>query len=161
LVIDTGDLTDHGSTAEEKFANDISRLKVPYVFIRGNHDSADTERSVRRQKNAIVLDNNVQAGDGLRIFGIGDPRFTPGKTTRGDQVDAREMLAIGQGAAQQMVAARDAPDLVLVHDPAEGQAFDGTSPLVLSGHTHQRSTRLMPSGTRLFIQGSTGGAGMR
>jgi predicted MPP superfamily phosphohydrolase len=161
MVIDTGDLTDHGSTAEEKFANDISRLKVPYVFIRGNHDSADTERSVRRQKNAIVLDNRVQVVEGLRIFGIGDPRFTPDKTTRGDAVDAREMLAIGQGAAEQMVAARDAPDVVLVHDPSEGQAFDGTTPLVLSGHTHQRSTRLMPSGTRLFVQGSTGGAGLR
>jgi hypothetical protein len=60
-----------------------------------------------------------------------------------------------------MVASRDAPDVVLIHDPAEGQAFDGTAPLVLSGHMHQRSTRLMPAGTRLFVQGSTGGAGMR
>jgi predicted MPP superfamily phosphohydrolase len=161
MVIDTGDLTDHGSTAEEKFANDISKLKVPYVFIRGNHDSGDTERSVRRQKNAVVLDNQVKDVGGLRIFGIGDPRFTPDKTTRGDSVDAREMLAIGQGAAAQMVASHDAPDVVLVHDPAEGQAFDGTAPLVLSGHMHQRSTRLLPAGTRLFIQGSTGGAGMR
>jgi predicted MPP superfamily phosphohydrolase len=161
LVIDTGDLTDHGSSAEEKFADDISKIKIPYVFVRGNHDSADTERSVRRQKNAVVLDNQVKDVGGLRIFGIGDPRFTPDKTTRGDDVDAREMYAIGQGAAAQMVAARDAPDLVLVHDPAEGQAFDGTAPLVLSGHMHQRSTRLLPSGTRIFVQGSTGGAGMR
>jgi predicted MPP superfamily phosphohydrolase len=161
MIIDTGDLTDHGSTAEEKFAKDIAKLKVPYVFIRGNHDSAVTESSVRKQKNAVVLDNQVRDVGGLRIFGIGDPRFTPDKTTRGDQVDAREMLAIGQGAAQQMVATRAAPDVVLVHDPAEGQAFDGTAPLVLSGHLHQRSTRLMPAGTRLFVQGSTGGAGMR
>jgi predicted MPP superfamily phosphohydrolase len=161
MVIDTGDLTDHGSKAEEKFANDISKIKVPYVFIRGNHDSADTEKSVRKQKNAVVLDNQVRDVGGLRIFGIGDPRFTPDKTTRGDDVDAREMLAIGQGAAAQMAASHVAPDVVLVHDPAEGQAFDGTTPLVLSGHLHQRSTRLMASGTRLFIQGSTGGAGMR
>jgi predicted MPP superfamily phosphohydrolase len=161
MVIDTGDLTDHGSKAEEKFADDISKLKVPYVFIRGNHDSPDTEKSVARQKNAVVLDNRIRDVGGLRIFGIGDPRFTPDKSTRGDQVDAREMLAFGQGAAQQMVAAHDTPDVVLAHDPNEGQAFDGTTPLVLSGHTHQRATRLMPAGTRLFVQGSTGGAGMR
>lgn len=161
MVIDTGDLTDHGSKAEEKFANDISKLKIPYVFIRGNHDSADTEKSVRRQKNAVVLDNQVRDVGGLRIFGIGDPRFTPDKSTRGDDVDAREMLAIGQGAAAQMTASHITPDVVLVHDPAEGQAFDGTTPLVLSGHLHRRSTRLMASGTRLFVQGSTGGAGMR
>jgi predicted MPP superfamily phosphohydrolase len=161
MVIDTGDLTDHGSKAEEKFADDISRLKVPYVFIRGNHDSRDTERSVQRQRNAVVLDNQVKNVGGLRIFGIGDPRFTPDKSTRGDQVDAQEMLAIGQGAAQQLAASPDTPDITLIHDPTEGQAFDGTTPLVLSGHTHQRSTRLMPSGTRLFVQGSTGGAGLR
>jgi len=161
MVIDTGDLTDHGSSAEEKFADDITKLKVPYVFIRGNHDSADTEKAVRRQKNAVVLDNQVKDVGGLRIFGLGDPRFTPDKTTRGDDVDAREMQAIGQGAAAQMVASRDTPDVVLVHDPAEGQSFDGTTPLVLSGHMHRRSTRMLPSGTRLFIQGSTGGAGMR
>jgi predicted MPP superfamily phosphohydrolase len=161
IVIDTGDLTDHGSPAEEKFVGNISKIKVPYVFIRGNHDSADTEASVRKQKNAVVLDNQVKEVGGLRIFGIGDPRFTPDKSTRGDQVDAREMLAIGQGAAAQMVASRDAPDVVLVHDPAEAQAFDGSTPLVLSGHLHQRSTRLMAGGTRLFVQGSTGGAGMR
>lgn len=161
MVIDTGDLTDHGSPAEENFADNISKIKVPYVFIRGNHDSADTEKSVRKQKNAVVLDNQVKVVDGLRIFGIGDPRFTPDKSTRGDDVDAKEMQAIGQGAAAQMVAAQPAPDVVLVHDPAEGQAFDGTTPLVLSGHLHQRSTRLMAGSTRLFIQGSTGGAGLR
>ena len=161
MVIDTGDLTDQGSAAEEKFANDISKIKVPYVFIRGNHDSADTEKSVRKQKNAVVLDDQVRDVGGLRIFGIGDPRFTPDKSTRGDDVDTREMFAIGEGAAAQMVASHTAPDVVLVHDPAEGQAFDGTAPLVLSGHLHQRSTRLMASGTRLFVQGSTGGAGLR
>ena len=161
LVIDTGDLTDHGSPAEEKFASDISKIKVPYVFVRGNHDSADTEASVRKQKNAVVLNNQVKDVGGLKIFGIGDPRFTPDKSTRGDDVDAREMLAIGQGAAAQMVASHATPDVVLVHDPAEGQAFDGSTPLVLSGHQHQRSTRLMAGGTRLFVQGSTGGAGLR
>ena len=160
MVIDTGDLTDHGSKAEQKFASSISKLKMPYVFIRGNHDSRDTEKSVRRQKNAVVLDNQVRTVGGLRIFGIGDPRFTPDKTTRGDDVDAREMLAYGESAARAMPPG-EAPDVVLTHDPNEGRAFDGTTPLILSGHTHQRSTRLLPSGTRLFIQGSTGGAGVR
>ncbi len=161
MVIDTGDLTDHGSKAEQKFANSISKLNVPYVFIRGNHDSRETEKSVAKQKNAVVLDNQIKDVGGLRIFGIGDPRFTPDKTTRGDDVDAREMLAIGHGAAHQMVLSHETPDVALVHDPMEGQAFDGTTPLVLSGHLHQRSTRLLPDGTRLFVQGSTGGAGLR
>ena len=161
VIIDTGDLTDHGTKAEEKFADSISKLKVPYVWIRGNHDSRDIQKAVARQKNAIVLDGTMKDVDGLKIYGIGDPRFTPDKTTRGDSVDAQQMLAYGQAAAQRMRAAGQNPDIVLTHDPAEGQAFDGTTPLVLAGHLHRRSTRLMPGGTRLFIQGSTGGAGLR
>ncbi len=161
MIIDTGDLTDHGSKAEEKFANNIAKLKIPYVWIRGNHDSHDTEKSVRRQKNAVVLDDEEKTVGGLKIFGIGDPRFTPDKSTRGDDVDARQMQTYGRTAAQEMITAGTHPDAVLVHDPNEGQSFDGTTPLIMSGHTHQRSTRLLPSGTRLFVQGSTGGAGVR
>jgi predicted MPP superfamily phosphohydrolase len=161
FVIDTGDLTDHGSKAERKFADDISDLKVPYVFIRGNHDSTDIERAVAKQKKAIVLDDRTHDVGGLKIYGIGDPRFTPDKTTRDDDVDSRQMFALGQAAAERMRTERLSPDVVLTHDPNEGQAFDGTTPLVLSGHTHQRSTRLMTAGTRLFVQGSTGGAGLR
>jgi predicted MPP superfamily phosphohydrolase len=161
LVIDTGDLTDHGSKAERKFANSISGLKVPYVFIRGNHDSADIERAVAKQKNATVLDDRMRTVDGLKIYGIGDPRFTPDKTTRGDAVDARQMFALGQAATERVRGQRLYPDIILTHDPNEGQAFDGLAPLILSGHTHERSTRLMTGGTRLFVQGSTGGAGLR
>ncbi|WP_345434202.1 metallophosphoesterase [Actinoallomurus vinaceus] len=161
VVIDTGDLTDHGTKTEDKFANSISKLKVPYVFIRGNHDSTAIEKGVRRQKNAVVLDDQIADVGGLRIFGTPDPRFTPDKTTRGDQVNAQEMLGYGRIAVQRLKYLGKNPDIVLAHDPNEGQAFDGTTPLIMSGHTHQRSTRLLPSGTRLFIQGSTGGAGMR
>jgi predicted MPP superfamily phosphohydrolase len=161
MIIDTGDLTDHGSQPEERFADDIESLKVPYVFIRGNHDSHGIEAAVRKQKNAVVLDGTMQTVDGLRIWGVGDPRFTPDKTTREDNTGATTMTLTGQRLAAQLRAARITPDVVLTHDPAEGQAFDGIAPLVLSGHLHQRSTRLLPAGTRLFVQGSTGGAGLR
>jgi hypothetical protein len=32
---------------------------------------------------------------------------------------------------------------------------------VLAGHAHRRRTTLLPSGTRVMVQGSTGGAGLR
>ncbi|MEU0066642.1 hypothetical protein ABZ085_25895, partial [Streptomyces albidoflavus] len=34
-------------------------------------------------------------------------------------------------------------------------------PLVLAGHLHNRKTQLLPGGTRLRIEGSTGGSGLR
>ncbi|GAA0360122.1 metallophosphoesterase [Actinoallomurus spadix] len=161
VIVDTGDLTDHGTKAEDKFANSIGKLKVPYVFIKGNHDSPENEKAVRRQKNAVVLDDRIASVAGLRIFGTPDPRFTPDKTTRDDDVNGPQMLAYGRTAVQKLRALGQNPDLVLAHDPNEGTAFDGTAPLILSGHTHRRWTRLLPGGTRLFVQGSTGGAGMR
>ncbi|HYY10690.1 MAG TPA: hypothetical protein VE781_07095, partial [Kineosporiaceae bacterium] len=36
----------------------------------------------------------------------------------------------------------------------------GSVPLVLAGHFHKRSVQLDPSGTRVMVEGSTGGAGI-
>src|SRR5207248_3589980 len=83
LVIDTGDINDWGTPMEATFVDSIGTLGVPYVFIRGNHDSATTAAAVAKQPNAIVLENSVREVDGLTIAGIGDPRFTPDKSTHG------------------------------------------------------------------------------
>ncbi|WP_243719763.1 metallophosphoesterase, partial [Actinomadura sp. KC06] len=161
LIIDSGDLMDHGSKAENKFAGEISDLKVPYVYVRGNHDSKETQRAVAREKNAIVLDDATREVKGLRVYGVGDPRFTPDKSTRDDFVGADQMRAEGTLLAEKLRASGTTPDLAVVHDPNEGEAFSGLTPLILSGHAHARSTKLLPTGTRLFVQGSTGGAGLR
>jgi predicted MPP superfamily phosphohydrolase len=161
LIIDTGDIADHGSAPEDKFVNDISSLKVPYVYVRGNHDSKGTQKAVARQKNAIVLDDQLREVEGLRIYGVGDPRFTPDKSTRDDNVGDDQLNALGTQQAAKLRASGTTPDIVAIHDPAQSQAFSGLTPLLLSGHQHARSTKLLPTGTRLFIQGSTGGAGLR
>ncbi|POM26754.1 cyclic 3',5'-adenosine monophosphate phosphodiesterase [Actinomadura rubteroloni] len=161
MIVDTGDLMDHGTSAENKFADDIKTLKVPYVYIRGNHDSGSTQRAVRRQKNAIVLDDDMRTVNGLTIYGVGDPRFTPDKSTKDDTFPVSRLQSIGSGLAGQLAKSGRRPDIVMTHDPTEGERFSGLSPLLLAGHTHARSTRLLPSGSRLFIQGSTGGAGLR
>ncbi|MBO3750514.1 metallophosphoesterase [Streptosporangiaceae bacterium NEAU-GS5] len=172
LVIDTGDISDHGTKAENKFVEEIGRLGVPYVFVRGNHDSLATQRAVAKQKNAIVLDGQAATVKGLHIYGLGDPRFTPDKAVQVAS-DDKALAALGQANAAKIsppewprstsTSAPDkiATDIVAVHDPTVGRAFSGSVALVLAGHVHQRSTELMPTGTRVMIQGSTGGAGLR
>ncbi|MEV3922660.1 metallophosphoesterase family protein [Actinomadura coerulea] len=161
LIVDSGDLMDHGSKPEDKFAGEISDLKVPYVYVRGNHDSKQTQKAVEREKNAIVLDGSTREVAGLRVYGLGDPRFTPDKSTRDDYVGADQLRAEGLRHADELRKAGKLPDLVVTHDPTEGEGFSGVAPMVLAGHTHARSTKLLPTGTRLFVQGSTGGAGLR
>lgn len=172
VIIDTGDITDWGSNPETSYVNAIGTLGVPYVFIRGNHDSTRTAEAVAKQKNAIVLENAVTTVAGLRIAGIGDPRFTPDKSdpanvTADPQLNAGLRL-VGTTLAR-TIAAESAPvDIALIHDPTMADPLAGSVPLVLAGHTHHREVRDLavtpPSQatrTQLFVEGSTGGAGLR
>ena len=55
----------------------------------------------------------------------------------------------------------DAPVAVAaVHEPYAVPPLLGHVPVVLAGHFHSRSVKLDPSGTRIMIEGSTGGAGI-
>jgi hypothetical protein len=53
------------------------------------------------------------------------------------------------------------PAVAMVHDPKQAQPLDGIVPLVLAGHTHERAVSELQKGTRLMVEGSTGGAGLR
>ena len=158
IVIDAGDLTDHGSRPENPFASPIGTLGVPYVYVRGNHDSVATEAAVRAEPNAVVLSGEVVDVDGFRIIGAGDPRFTPNRLVDPDE-DA--VVKVGQDLARTAFMSSPGIDIAVVHDPTAVRELDGTVPLLLAGHTHRRSTEVLEHGSRLFIQGSTGGAGLR
>lgn len=185
VIADTGDLTDWGSPLEGQYAQNIGKLGVPYVFIRGNHDSAQTAAAVAKQPNAVVLDNTVEKVAGLTFAGIRDPRFTPDKT--GDDLGPDEELVrnAGEHLAEtvrtyndQNGSARPASppasengsagsvedgrvDLMLVHDPRTAEPLAEAGPLVLAGHTHKRKISKLDDDTTLMVEGSTGARGLR
>ncbi len=162
VVVDTGDINDWGTEMEASFVASIALLGVPYVYVRGNHDSAITQAAVAAQPNATVLDNQVAVVNGLTIAGIGDPRFTPDKG--GPATDGSEVKLAGQALAKTISGYGNKVDLALVHDPESAPPLAGLVPTVLAGHAHGRSvTSLEGDGktTRLMVQGSTGGAGLR
>ena len=191
VVVDTGDITTWGTEVEGSTLSRIRNLKVPYVFVRGNHDSVRTAAAVAQNDNAIVLANSVVTVAGVTIAGIGDPKFTP---------DSAEDVAAATGAAattssaptntglrQDLVpraAATVGPEgrvnsqlattidywdaahpglpveIAAIHEPVEMTPLLGRVNTIFAGHLHSRSTRLDPSGTRIMIEGSTGGAGI-
>ncbi|WP_409328555.1 metallophosphoesterase [Trujillonella humicola] len=157
-VLDTGDITDWGSQPENQAIASIGRLDVPYVFIRGNHDSAVTAALVAAQPNATVLDDSATTVAGLTIVGTRDPRFTPDPA---NDVGEESLQASGEQLAEIAQELPTPPAIAMVHDPQQAAPLDGVVPLVLAGHTHNRRTTTLDGGTLLLVQGSTGGAGLR
>ncbi len=159
MVVDSGDITDRGSAAEDVFVEEIGELDVPYVWVRGQHDSMGTQRAVAAQENAVVLDGEVQEVGGLTFYGSGDPRYAPDAARLNP--DAAEVAAQGEEEAEKVISSKEDVDVVLMHTRTQAEAFDGVVPLVLTGGEHLRSTELTGLGTRFLVQGSTGGAGLR
>ena len=157
-VLDTGDIVDWGSAAENQTFGWIGDLAVPYVYVRGNHDSAVTAAAVAAQPNAVVLDDSSTTVAGIEIAGTPDPRFTPDK----DTTDGGQTLEDAGAEFLDYVDTLDAPpSIALVHDPEEAAPLDGVVDLVLAGHRHERDVSVLDGGTRLMVEGSTGGAGLR
>jgi predicted MPP superfamily phosphohydrolase len=237
VVVDTGDITTWGTEVESSTLSRIKDVGVPYVFVRGNHDSKLTQQAVAQNPNAVVLDGDVREVKGIVFAGIGDPRFTAdpdapiadaatppasiappataltspapgaaspsrgaspsvapsGSPTGSAATGTPAPSASASGPSPQGTALAsprneglDSPDpevragarllgliqswnarnptrpvaVAAVHEPYAVPPLLGSVPLVLAGHMHTRSVRLDPSGTRVMIQGSTGGAGI-
>jgi predicted phosphodiesterase len=184
-VVDTGDIVDWGSSAEETYVSAIAGVKVPYIYVRGNHDSAAIQAAIARQRNAVVLDDSLTTVGGVTIAGIGDPQFTPDKSAPAVPADADSpLLGSGEKLASTIRASGQRVDIAMVHDPAMAPPLSGVVPLVLAGHLHKREVSMLaapvpadgaaspdpspaptPTGvvmpTRLMVEGSTGGAGLR
>ncbi|MBB5831898.1 metallophosphoesterase family protein [Brachybacterium aquaticum] len=167
-VIDTGDIVSWGTPVENEQLRRIGTLDVPYVYISGNHDGAAAAAVIEAQPNATVLDNEVVEMAGLRIAGIGDPRFAAdddsdaaGGWQEGKDAVAASAYQLGDTIEAYDDAYPDAPvDIALLHDPTQPDGLLGRVPLVLSGHMHTSNVEMDVdgSGTDWFTVGSTGGA---
>ncbi|MGH2680449.1 MAG: metallophosphoesterase family protein, partial [Actinomycetota bacterium] len=159
LVIDTGDTTSFGATDEEFILDEIPDFERPYVWVRGNHDSAAIQDAVEGIDGAVVLDGDTAAVAGFTMYGLGHPYFNE---KRGDPVGDEEVEALVATAAERVEADVTAlsapPDIVVVHDDRMAAGLAGTVPLVLSGHFHENRDEVVDDTVFLRV-GTTGGAG--
>ncbi|MEV7491280.1 metallophosphoesterase [Streptomyces anulatus] len=163
VIVDSGDTMDHGSAAENGFLDPVRDLGAPYVWVRGNHDSPITQAYLEKFRNVRVLDDGkaVNVG-GLRIAGTGDASFTPDRTGPGGNKAAAQLEGARLASALRDQERAGTPvDIAVAHDPNTARETDGTVPLVLSGHLHRRINEQLKLGTRLKVEGSTGGGGLR
>jgi hypothetical protein len=132
------------------------------VWVRGNHDSTTTQDYLKKMKNVHVLDDGrAVTVAGLRFAGIGDPQYTPDRTAeRGDRAEELAGARLASALRDQRNAGTPV-DVAIAHEPSAARETDGDVPLVLSGHLHHEGMEVMKYGTRLRIEGSTGGSGLR
>ncbi|MBD0842340.1 metallophosphoesterase [Streptomyces sp. TRM68416] len=163
VIVDSGDTMDHGTAAENGFLDPIEDLGAPYVWVRGNHDSMITQRYLEGLKNVHVLDNGkARTVAGLRFAGMGDPQFTPDRTNKPGAEASQELAGARLASALRDQRAAGTPvDIAIAHEPSAAREVDGEVPLVLAGHLHHDEMEILDRGTRLRIEGSTGGSGLR
>ncbi|MET7286912.1 metallophosphoesterase [Streptomyces sp. NPDC005573] len=163
VIVDSGDTMDHGTAAENGFLDPVGDLGVPYVWVRGNHDSLATQRYLERFRNVRVLDDGrAVTVAGLRFAGTGDPQYTPDRTAVPGGDTAERLAGARLASALRGQRAAGTPvDIAVAHEPVAARGTDGEVPLVLCGHLHHEGTQILPHGTRLRMEGSTGGSGLR
>ncbi|WP_329012499.1 MULTISPECIES: metallophosphoesterase family protein [unclassified Streptomyces] len=163
VIVDSGDTMDHGTSAENGFLDPVKDLGVPYVWVRGNHDSRSTQRYLEGIENAHVLDEGrAETIAGVRFAGTGDPQFTPDRSQAAGGDAAERLAGARLASALRDQRAKGTPvDIAVAHEPVAAAGTDGTVPLALCGHLHTQGTKLLPLGTRLRREGSTGGSGLR
>lgn len=169
-----GDLTDRGSRLETAAVRTIVQAGDPLVFISGNHDSAELERSLARA-GAIVLTRHgrllpdgrhgaqVVKVAGLRVAGYDDPhRRTDGQRSALEP----DPTPVEQAAFSAWLHRLEGRvDVVMVHQPTLAElALDRLAEdppadplLVLVGHTHEPALETTPN--LVVLNGGTAGGG--
>ena len=79
--MDTGDTTSFGAPDEEFILSEIPAFGLPYVWVRGNHDSAAFQDALDRVEGTVVLDGQTAEVDGFTVYGLGHPYFNEERGT--------------------------------------------------------------------------------
>lgn len=153
MVVDTGDTSDFGTAIETELLKSIAQLKVPYLWVAGNHDSPEIIKAMQALSNVQVLEGKTQIA-GLEIAGWPDP------ASGGNEVatSAEELDSATQMIEKQLT--QEEPDLVMVHNHRIAEKLAGLAPVILTGHNH-KSSLLEQEGTVIINAGSTGAEGLR
>lgn len=128
IVFITGDIFDGSSKVGEDILTDFNRIKVPVMFVMGNHDFYQGFDDVSRYlKNAHIniLYNQVFQFKGTQIVGV---PFSWDKTWDKNVLE---------NTLKTIDFEKDKPNILLYHIPREFEAaIDAGIDLQLSGHTH-------------------------
>ncbi|MFZ5943628.1 MAG: metallophosphoesterase family protein [Bacillota bacterium] len=158
FVIDTGDFTDYATPIETQLLEHLKEIKVPYVFIPGNHDSPAIIKKLKQIPHVIVVSESIKNIKGINILGVEDPASLtnsaiPSDNELSDSYQKR-LLELWENSKE------NPPDIVAVHNYKIGRILAGKAELILHGHDHEY--KIYQEGKSVIIDaGTTGAAGIR
>ena len=155
--LDTGEITTLTGPVDRALARAIARIRVPYIYVAGNHDSPTLRAFVARANNVVPLRSDATFIDGIEIFGWADPTFSTQPIPEDEK--ALERLAVAEEEVAPAVVAAS-PDVVAVHAERLASFSFGDVPVVLAGHSHERAVRVEED-TLILTVGSTGATGLK
>lgn len=157
-VIDTGDITDFGTPLESTFLKRVAAVRLPYVFMGGNHDSPAVLSELGKLSNVRLVDGNTVSIKGVTILGFADPASST-ITTQVSQSNAEARLWAKKFATI-FKRLKPKPAVVAVHEPRDAALLVAKAKVIISGHTHSAKIE-QRDGTVLENVGTTGAAGIR
>lgn len=158
FIMDTGDITDWGTALEVEILSRIAELRIPYLFVTGNHDSPEVLRRLSTIENAVLITPEEQTIRGLRIAGTGDP---VAGTYLATPASLAELEIYAQELNTTWSQVEDRPDIFMVHNHRVAEALNpGLFTVVAYGHTHLWGLQERDN-TIYSNAGTTGAAGIR
>jgi predicted phosphodiesterase len=161
LIVDCGDINDLGSSIETMSVSNLKKIKIPYVFIPGNHDGKATADFVRSMPQGIVLTNGIVEVEGFRIAGFADPYYAK-KELDNPTKAGRHDLSKSEGLRISSWLAEKGPvDIVVTHRESIARLITTGGGIIFTGHTHKVNVFKNPAGIWVVNDGTTGAGGVR
>ncbi|MFZ5642607.1 MAG: metallophosphoesterase family protein [Bacillota bacterium] len=157
MIIDTGDITDYGTPLENLLLERLSGLKVPYLYVPGNHDSSETIKKMKSIPEVTILNGNTVSVKNLKITGFADP------SSQSSDIEPPPLDMIPQHAGEfeeSLSKQTNRPDILAIHNHRIARLMAGKAPVILFGHDHKISVE-EEGGSIMIDAGSSGGAGLR
>jgi len=160
FIINAGDLTDLGTSAETEAIKGLQNIQVPQLFVAGNHDNPEIMNIISKYDNATVLDGQMVTISGIKVTGFADPLASTAAVQYENSAQGQQILADEAVGIHTELKAQSRPDILVVHNTSLGLKLMSLANVTVSGHDHQLQVKQQP-GSVFINPGTTGAAGLR
>ena len=161
FIVDCGDINDLGTSLETISVANLQKIKLPYVFIPGNHDGRATSDFVRTMPRGIVVTNGLVQVAGFTIAGFADPYYAK-KELDVPHREGRQAMSTHEGQRISAWLEKNGPvDIIVTHRESIARLITTGGGIIFTGHTHRVNVFKNPAGIWVVNDGTTGAAGVR